>query len=348
MPQPRDIFLTGYPDFIARRLLEVIQSHEPEAIIRLLVHPSRISEAKNQLQDGDLDRDQIEILRGDISSLDFGLSGTEYLEILANVTDIYHLATAWHVESDRRDIKNVNIGGTRNVLDAAFEMDRLNRLNHLSSAFVAGDRAGVIMESELQEGQSFRNAFERTKYYAEVDVRNARDDLPVTVYRPSLMVGDSETGEINETAGPYKFISAIVQMPSSLPLLMPGKGDTPLNLVPIDYVAKALYKISLRKDAERMTFHLCDPNPVSARKVFELLADRAGKNPPLGYVPYGLTKLALKIPGLKNLARQAPKQFIDDFNHLAIFNSINTIKALGGDLRCPPFPDYVDKLVDRV
>src|SRR5690606_21449874 len=135
------------------------------------------------------------------------------------------VASIWWLGVDRDTSELVNVTGTRNVIDAALEMKKLNRLNHFSTAFVAGDRTGVIMEDELDEGQRFRNAYEETKFQAEKALVEARRTIPITIFRPSLIVGDSVTGEIDKMAGPYYIMNAIVLMPPNVPVLMPGKGD---------------------------------------------------------------------------------------------------------------------------
>lgn len=343
----RDILLTGFPSFMARRMLATIFENEPDAFVRLLVRPDFVERATRRLEAMGADPNRYQILSGDVVSLDLGLSGTEYLELIANVTDIYHIASIWYHGASKRELQRVNVEGARNIIDAALEMEHLNRLNHYSTAFVAGQRSGVIMEDELDEGQSFRNAYERTKYEAELLMGQAMNLVPISIYRPSIVVGDSKTGEIDRMAGPYFLMNLIVQMPESFPILMPGKGDKPLNLVPVDYVCEAMHRISLQEESIGKTFHLCDTNPLAAQKVFEMIARIAGKRPPIGHVPYSLTKWVGKIPYVEKLTR-GPRQFIEDFNHLTIYNSINAVDALDGELRCPPFPSYAQNLVDYI
>ncbi len=343
----RDILLTGFPSFVARRLLQTIFEREPQSFVRLLVRPDYVDAADRTLDEMNLDRDRVLILSGDVVAMDLGLSGTEYLELVSNVTDIYHIASIWYLGVDYKTIHEVNVLGARNVIDAAYEMKKLQRLNHFSTAFVAGDRTGVIMEDELEEEQSFRNAFEETKFEAEIAMREAMHHIPVSVYRPAIIVGDSATGEIDKMAGPYYIMNAIVLMPSNVPILMPGKGDKPLNMVPIDHVCNAMHTISTQPDSAGKTFHIADPNPLSARKVFELVADLAGRSAPVGRFPYRLTKLILRFPYLEKLTR-SPRQFMDDFNQLTIYNSINTEAVLGSTDSCPPFPTYAGKLVDFI
>ncbi len=343
----RDILITGFPSFVARKLVATIIENEPEATLRLVVRPDYIDEADRQLRDMEAPRDRIHLLSGDVVALDLGLSGREYLELVARVTDIYHIASIWFLGVERSEAFEVNVAGAQNVLDTAYEMQNLVRLNHFSTAFVAGDRTGVIMEDELAQGQNFRNAYEESKFEAERAMREAMHHLPISIFRPSIIVGDSHTGEIDRMAGPYYLINAIVNMPSILPIPLPGKGDKPLNLVPIDFVCEAMHRISLRDDTASRTFHLCDPNPLSARSVFELVAQRAGRRAPVGLLPYRLTRLVMKFPYLERFTRN-PRQFMDDFNQLTIYNSMNTLEALDGRNLCPPLPSYVDKLIEYI
>lgn len=343
----RDILITGYPSFVARKLVEIILAEEPDATLRLLVRPDSLDEADRQIKDLPAARGRIHLLSGDVVALDLGLSGREYLELIAHVTDIYHIASIWYLGVERSQAFEVNVQGTRNILDTAYEMQKLRRLNHFSTAFVAGDRTGVIMEEDLDENQGFRNAYEESKFIAERQMREAMHHLPISVFRPSIIVGDSQSGEIDRMAGPYYLINAIVNMPAILPIPMPGKGDKPLNLVPIDFVCRAMHRISLREDSSSKTFHLSDPNPLSARRVFELVAERVGRRAPVGLLPYRLTRLVMKFPYLERFTRN-PRQFMDDFNQLTIYNSINTLEALEGEQLCPPLPSYIDNLIDYI
>lgn len=347
MSEGRDILLTGFPTFLARKLLATILEHEPDAYVRLLVLPDLIAEAEEILDEWNVGSDRIDLLEGDVVAIDLGLSGTEYLDLVANVTDIYHVASVWYLGADEQQLFDVNVRGARHVLDAAREAKSLDRLNHLSTAFVSGDRTGVILEDELDEGQNFRNSYEETKFQAELAMREAMDRVPITVYRPTIVVGDSETGEIDRMAGPYYLMNAIVQMPPGVPILMPGKGHFPLNMVPADFVAEAIHTISKLDESAGKTYHLCDPNPLPARKVFELVAEHVGKSAPVGRMPYRLTKWVMKFPYLEKLTR-SPRQFLDDFNQLTLHNGMNTSIALSGDQQCPPFPTYVDRLVDYI
>ena len=347
MAPARDILLTGFPSFVARRLLATLLADEPECFVRLIVRPDYLDQASRTLDAMGAARDRVLLLSGDVVSLDLGLSGREYLELVARVTDVYHIASIWYLGVDRQQTHEVNVVGARQILEACHEMRQLRRLNHLSTAFVAGDREGVIMEDELEQGQRFRNAYEQTKFQAEQLMRQAMPSLPISVYRPSIIVGDSRTGEIDKLAGLYYLMYAIVHMPPHVPMVMPGKGDKPLNLVPIDYVCQAMHLISQRQDTAGKTFHLTDPNPLAAQRIFELVAQQVNKPSPVRGVPYRLARQVMRFPYLERLTR-SPRQLLDDLNHLTIYNSINTLSALHGQLLCPPLPSYLERLVEFI
>src|SRR5262249_18746385 len=148
-------------------------------------------------------------------------------------------------------------------------------LVHWSTAAVSGKRKGVILEEELDEGQSFRNVYEATKFEAEKLARSAARRMPVTVLRPGIIVGDSSTGEIGRLDGPYCLMLFIVQGPLDVGLPLPGRGAAPMHLVPIDFVVDAAAALARDERAAGGTYHLTDPNPFAARQIYDLVAERA-------------------------------------------------------------------------
>lgn len=344
--KPRSVLITGLPTHVARRLLLMMVENEPESRFHVVI-PEHLVERLHGRLESPLPQ-RVEILTGDTVAMDLGLSGDEYVRLCDEVTDVYHLASIFYLGIDYEEARAVNVRGTLNVLQAASEMKRLERFNHFSTAFVAGNRNGVIMEDELESGQSFRNPFEQTKFEGEQVVARWRDRLPITVYRPSLIVGDSVSGELDRDRmdGPYMLMKAMLGAPAEVPLPLPGKGDKPLNLVPVDWVCESLYTLSLMDEARGATFHLTDPNPLPARKVFELVAQAAGRAAPRGRLPYRAARALLKLPGIERVFRRH-RQFLDDFNQLTLFNSIETTRLLGART-CPPLPDYIERLVEYV
>src|SRR5207249_2157951 len=100
----------------------------------------------------------------------------------------------------------------------------------------------------------------------------------------------------------------------------PGRGVAPMHVVPIDYVIDAAYALSLDDRAAGGTFHLTDPSPFAAKQIYELVAERAHKKRPRGFIPTSIAKAVMRTPGLERLAR-APLTFLESFDHLAFYNT---------------------------
>jgi thioester reductase-like protein len=337
-------FITGFPGFLGRRLVAHLAAQQREAAIRLLVVPDRVDEAKRCL-DSLVSPGRFEILSGDVMDMHLGLSGAEYARLCDEVTGIFHLAAVQLARPQKELARKVNVEGTRNVLELARDCRRLRRLSHFSSAFVSGDRRGVVAEDELEAGQSFRCDYEETKFQAEKLVLRAMRELPVTILRPSVVVGDSETGEMDRFDGPYALGVLLVTSPAAVPLPLPGEAVAPLHVVPVDYVVQATAAIAADPRAAGRTFHLVDPNPMSSRRVYQMVAQRAHRPLPRLRVPARAADALLRLPLLDRMARPE-RAALTFLNQLVFYNCQNTLELLEGTgIRCPPIRSYLPKLV---
>ena len=348
-PAPDVSLVTGFPAFTARRLVRRLLETDTREAIRMLAQRKFHAKADQLLAGLPVQqRKRVSVLEGDVVDMDLGLAGGEYKALAAEITAIHHTAAIYYLGAKRELVERVNVDGTRAILELAGDAGKLRRLIHWSSAQVSGARSGVILEEELDCGQRFRNVYEETKFRAERMVREAARRLPITVLRPGVIVGDSQTGEIDKFDGPYYLLVLIVSSPLDVHLPLPGRGSAPLNLVPIDFVVDAAAMLSRDPRAAGGTYHLTDPCPFAARTIYELVAQRAERKAPRGIIPTGLARALLKAPGLERLAR-APLAFLEAFNHLALYNSRHTMALLDGtSVRCPPFDTYVGNLVRYV
>ena len=339
-------FITGFPGFIGRRLVRrLAERARPGARLVLLVQPRTVAAARAALAADGIDA---ELLEGDVEQMHLGLSGAEFKQLAAAVTDVWHLAAISWLGADPRFMRRVNVEGTRNVLDFAYAAKKLERLNHFSTAYVSGDRIGVILEDELAMGQRFHNAYEDSKFQAELLVRRAQADLPATIFRPSIVVGDSRTGEIDRFTGPYALAILLVASPLSVPLPLPGDAVAPLNVVPVDFVVDASLAIARDPAGAGRTIHVVDPSPLSARRVYEMIAAHAGRKLPSVSVPARAFQAVLQLPLLERLSR-AHRPAIEYVNHLAIYNCRNLLELLEGTgIQCPPITSYLDRLIEFV
>jgi nucleoside-diphosphate-sugar epimerase len=335
--------VTGYPRLLARRLAESLRARRPEGRVSVLA-----DEKHAEAADGFARGIGAEVLVGDISSLHLGLSTGEYRDAAGTVTDVLHAAEWSFLGASLAEMRRVNVEGTRAALDLATDCRKLRRFTHFSTVYVSGDRVGVIAEDELACGQDFRNAFERTKFEAEVLARAAMATIPCTVLRPSILVGDTKTGEIDRFEGPYVVAILLVTSPLQVAVPLPGNGVAPLNVVPIDYVVSAATHIHHDERAAGRTFHLADPNPSSSRRIYQLIAERQGRKLPRLSLGYRVADAILRLPGLEKLTREQ-RAAIAYVNHLSFFSTRGTLEILDGTgIRCPPIESYLDTLIEYV
>ena len=348
MAAERVQFVTGFPGFIGKRLVRrlVEDARRDGARLVLVVQPKFAAAARADL--AGQDARGAEVVEGDVANMHLGLSGAEWKTLAATVTDVWHLAGRTDLRVPRAELRRIHVEGTRNVLELCQAATVLRRLNHFSTAFVSGDRVGVILEDELAMGQRFHNAYEETKQQGELLVRRAQADLPATIYRPSIVVGDSRTGEIDRFEGPYALAILLVASPLAVPLPLPGDAVAPLNVVPVDFVVDAAVSIGANPQGVGRTIHLVDPAPLSARRVYEMIAERAGKKLPAVSVPSRAFQALLQLPLLERLSR-VHRPALEYVNHLAIYNCRNLLDLLDGTgIRCPPITSYLDRLIDFV
>ncbi len=339
--------VTGFPAFTAKRMIAKLLASEPETKLYILARDKFALEADQLLANLGA-RDRAEVLVGDVCDMDLGLSSAEYRALSRELTWIHHLAGIYFMGVDDDTMRRVNVGGTRTMLDLARDSSRLERVVHWSTATVSGNRSATVYEEDLDARQKFHNGYERTKYESERLVRAAMRALPISVMRPSIIVGDSTTGEIDRLDGPYYLVVLIATNASGLRLPILGRGDAPLHLVPIDYVIDAAWHAARSEGAAGKTFHLVDPNPLSGREVFELVAKHANTEKPRGSIPRPLARAVLRTPGLARLGR-GPLAFLDMLDHTVHYDQTNTTRALSGTtVQCPPLVDYLPVLVQHV
>jgi thioester reductase-like protein len=171
----------------------------------------------------------------------------------------------------------------------------------------------------------------------------------VTIYRPAIVVGDSRTGETQKFDGPY-FMLRVISLADrhGLPLAQFGRSGAPFNVVPVDFVVEASLAIAESPAAAGRTVHVVDPAPLSARRVYEMIAARAGKKLPPVSVPARLFEALLALPLVERLAR-GHRPGVAYVNQLAIYNCRNLLELLDGTgIHCPPITSYLDRLIEFV
>jgi thioester reductase-like protein len=343
------VLLTGYPSFAARRLCEELVRTGPRTLVHAIVPPHAEAEAlEARLSLTPEQRGRVNLLEGDASSMDFGLSGAELASILPEIDSIHHMAQVSYLSAERKVAERANVGGARELLELASACPSLRCAVFHSTAHVSGDRTGRVLEDELEAGQGFRNVVEETLARGEKMMRAAMPRRPICVVRPTVVVGDSRTGEVDRLDGPYFLILLVMSSPPDFPLPLPSRPEAPLHLVPVDYYVRAACALGRDTRAPGRTFHVGDASPLTAKRVLELVAQAAGKRTPRGFIPANLTKALLRTPGIDRLAR-SPRAFLDALATPVTYSFANTTLLLADtDVRCPPFESYVEGLVEFV
>ena len=347
-PRGKVFFITGYPTFLAKNLIEGILAWDSVAVIAILAQPKYAKEARAWVRKVDGAR-RVRVVDGDVLNMHLGLSSDEYKVLTNNVTHVFHAASISFIGTPEPIARRVNVDGTCNMLEFAADCTRLARFNHFSSAFVSGSRTGVVIEDDLDRGQRFTDHIQRTRFLAEVQVRTAMKDLPISVFRPSMVVGNSITGEVDRLEGFYSFVRLILDPAFNLPLPVPKNGAAPLNVVPVDFVIEAALAIAGRKDAAGRTYHLVDPNPYPVKQVLELIAQKVGR-PRLSIVslPSRVTEVLKRV---KWVARYSPAYVnaMEILGRFTVYHCTNTIAALKDtSVTCPSFDSYADRMIGFV
>jgi thioester reductase-like protein len=341
------LFVTGFPGFIGRRLVRELLADDPKAKVVCLVEPKMEDAAKKAAAELEA-KESIKILPGDITDRRLGLAPEDYERLTAETTNVFHLAAIYNLAVPFDIAQKVNVEGTGNIVEFCQRCERLERHNYVSTAYVAGTRKGTVYEHELIMGQWFKNHYESTKFQAEVWVRESMDKVPTAIYRPAIVVGDSENGLTQKFDGPYFMLRAIgVSMKRGWPIAKYGKSAAPFNVVPVDFVVNGLMAGSKDDKAIGETFHLVDPEPISSGEVFTLLSELYANRKPSYTVPARPVALALRAKPIRNLFEGIPAESIQYLNHPVRYDARRASDLLErSGLRLPRFPEYAETMVE--
>lgn len=339
--------ITGATGFLGRRIVPLLLERDPEAVVHLLVRPSsagKLDELRARWGEG-----RVRPLLGDLGAPGLGLDSEP-----EGIDAVLHLGAVYDMSAGDAANERVNVEGTRAVIALAQRAGA--ELHHVSSVAVAGDHPGAFGEDDFDLGQGFPSPYHRTKFESEKLVREA-EGLRARIYRPAIVVGDSATGEMDKVDGPYYFFpafDALRRVPSVVPMVLPDTGDT--NVVPVDYVARALVELMLRPEGTGRTYHLVNPEPQSVLELYRAIARPAGAPPAVGRVPRRLVDPAVRASGAgavgvvrDTVLKQAgiPPKAFENLGFTATYTSESTRRALQGTgIEVPPLKEYGPRLFD--
>ncbi|HEV7684569.1 MAG TPA: SDR family oxidoreductase [Pyrinomonadaceae bacterium] len=348
MPANETIFLTGFPGFIASRLVRRLARDGGRFL--LLVQPAFAARAqlelKNIVEENGRSNSDFAILSGDITRPDLGMSQLDLEAARAESTIVFHLAAIYDLAVQRDLALQVNVEGTRNVNQFARTLPHLRHYHYVSTCYVAGKRTGRILESELKHEAGFRNYYEETKYLAELEVETLKSELPVTIHRPAVVVGDSHTGETAKYDGIYYLIHYLLKWPSVLSTFNIGNSEVALNLVPVDFVVEGMSALVRDSAAIGKTIQLADPAPLSTRQLFNSISRCIAGRESRITLPVALVHTSLMLP-LAPKVTGLPHSAVPYFFLKQTYDVAQAAALLNPHgLACPPFESYVQTIID--
>ncbi len=345
------LLMTGFPGFLGSALLPRLLARREDTRAVCLVQKRHLRLARERVHELSMTHPdtagRVELVEGDITAPDLAVAPGRV--DLDDVTEVWHLAAVYDLSVPAEVAHRVNVTGTANVLELCGSLPRLGRLHHVSTCYVSGRYDGEFPEDGLDEGQTFRNHYESTKFEAEMLVRKAMaDGLPATIYRPGIVVGDSRTGETQKYDGPY-FLATFLRRQLRL-ALVPAVGDADrvkVCLVPRDFVVEAMDELSVLDESAGRTYALTDPRPPTVRHLVDTFARRLGKRVLWLSLPLRPTRLVVEwVPGMERLLG-LPAEALDYFASPTTYATTNTTTDLAGSgLVCPGFDSYADRLLD--
>jgi NAD(P)-dependent dehydrogenase (short-subunit alcohol dehydrogenase family) len=361
-------FVTGATGFIGRHLVqELLDNRQGEIFV--LVRKSSHDRLQALVRTWGDAAARVTPVVGDLGKPGLGVAKSWVKQHRGEIDHFFHLAAVYDMTASDELNEQLNVGGTRHALDLAEALDT-GVFHQVSSIAAAGDYHGVFDETMFEAGQSLPSPYHRTKFESERAVRE-ESAVPWRVYRPAVVVGHSETGAMDKIDGPYYFFPLFKRMRDTLPAWLPvlgvDLGDT--NVVPVDYVAKAMDHLAHQPGLDGETFHLVNPEPQPTVQVVNTFA-AAAKAPtfsvPLdrrvtGVLPTTLLPRALRPSSLlSNALRAAPMQLalretigrlgippevLEHVSFPTTFASRRTEQALAGSgIACPDLESYAARL----
>lgn len=209
---------------------------------------------------------RIQVVSGSLTEENFGLDEKLLDSLAENINYIYHSAASISFTLPLEEARKINVKGTENVLHFAekcFEYGSLIQFYHISTSYVLGDSKEVFYENQLDIGQQFNNTYEETKFETETLVHKYIDNkFPITIFRPSIVGSDYNTGEITKSNILFDFMKRVCQ--GRLKEVICDE-DSSLNIIPMDFVIDAIYEITRNKECLGKTYHLANNYNIKVR-----------------------------------------------------------------------------------
>jgi len=352
-------FITGGTGFIGRFFIDKLA--ERKGNIYVLTRKGSEKKFKDLQERFAGDSKRLVAVRGDLSKKKLGLSPKAIADLKGKITHFCHFAAVYDIAASLEAQQTANIDGTRNAVELAALL-KAGCFHHVSSIAAGGMYKGTFREDMFEEAENYEHPYFSTKHDSEGIVRN-ECSVPWRVYRPAMVVGHSETGEIDKIDGAYYFFKSLQKIRNVLPPWFPliGLEGGKFNIVPVDYVVDAMDHIVHLPKRNGECFHLTDPEHYSMGEMMNIFAD-AGHAPKFsmridsrmfGFVPSVVRDVLANLPPVKRIIRTMledmglPESVLMFMNYPTRYDNRETERALkGSGISCPALPDYAPTIWD--
>ena len=352
-------FVTGATGFIGRFLVGRLLKREDSRVFALVRSGSeyKLDALRRRLG---VDADRLVAIQGDINEKLLGVSKRDQDDLTGQVDHFFHLAAIYDLTADENTQRYTNIEGTRQTLKLAEKL-QAGCFHHVSSIAAAGLYNGTFTEDMFEEATGLDDPYLLTKHESEALVRQ-ESKLPWRIYRPSMVVGHSETGEMDKVDGPYYMFKLIQKLKDVLPNWMPliGVEGGHFNVVPVDFVADALDHIAHQPDHDGQCFHLTADRSYNLGELMDIIAgaaqaprwpvklDNSLFNAVPGFVKKGVSAMTPKLvvnTVLENL--DIPPSALQFLTFPTEYDNQRAREALAGsNIEVPDLEGYIQQLWD--
>ncbi len=353
-------FVTGASGFIGKRLVRELLAR-PDAKVYFLMRDPAADRVETLRKFWGVDGSRATPVAGDLTKPGLGVAEGDLSALGGAIDHMFHLGAIYSLDADPQLEMTTNVEGTRNAVRFA-ERIGVKRFHHVSSIAAAGLYEGVFREDMFEEAEKLDHPYFASKHESERVVRN-ECRTPWRIYRPGIVVGDSRSGEMDKIDGPYYFFKLIQKMRRLLPPWMPGVGleGGRINLVPVDFVVRALDYLAHVDGQDGRCFHLTDPHPRRVGDILNIFA-RAAHAPDmtvrlnaalLNLIPRGVLHGVMSLTPARRIRKAImkdlalPDEILSFVNYPTRFDSRETERLLAPTgISVPPLEDYAWRLWD--